>query len=151
MTDSEQPRLKRKRSSVSPSTTEQQLLDIITQPTTPVQPNVPRQEEEMYYFALSLVPKLNRLLPRTRSRAQIQIMTYLADLEVEDEGQRQHATAGHTVFPSRGGQHPQSSGFKPIHPTPTNQEEQTHHPHHISPPPRSSMPEPHSSHVYHQL
>ncbi len=104
MTDSQQPRQKRRRT-VSPTTTEQQSLDIITQPTTPAQTNVPRQEEEIYYFVLSLVPKMNRLLPTNCTRAQIQIMTYLADLEVEDEGQRQHVTPVHTVFPSRGNQH----------------------------------------------
>ncbi|XP_048035255.1 uncharacterized protein LOC125260777 [Megalobrama amblycephala] len=86
VTDSQQ---QKRRRTVSPTTTEQQLLDIITQPTTPAPPNVPRQEDEMYYFALSLVLKLNRLLPRNRTRAQIQIMTYLADLELEDDGQRQ--------------------------------------------------------------
>ncbi|XP_052456732.1 uncharacterized protein LOC128016252 [Carassius gibelio] len=68
VTDSQQHKQKRRRT-VSPTTTEQQLLDIITQPTTPAPPNVPRQEDEMYYFALSLVPKLNRLLPRNRTRA----------------------------------------------------------------------------------
>lgn len=52
----------------------------------------------MYYFALSLVPKLSRLLPRNCTRAKVQIMTYLADLELEDEGQRQQATAAHTVY-----------------------------------------------------
>lgn len=149
VTDSQQHKQKRRRT-VSPTTTEQQLLDIITQPTTPAPPNVPRQEDEMYYFALSLVPKLNRLLPRNRSRAQIQIMTYLADLELEDDGQRKQATVTHTVYHTRGRQHPQSSGFQPIHPTPTYQEEQIHHPQHITPPPISTMPEQHSS-VYHQL
>ncbi len=127
MTDRQQNRQKWRRT-VSPTTTEQQLLDIITQPTAPAQPNVPRQEEKNYYFALSLVPKLKRLLPRNPNRTQIQIMTYLADLELEDIGQRQHATAAHTVFPSRGSLHPQTSGFQPIHPTPTYHEEQIHHP-----------------------
>ncbi len=83
----------------------------------------------MYYFALSLVPKLNRLLPRNHTRAQIQRMTCMADLDVEDEGQRQHATAAHIMFPSRGSQHPQSSGCQPIRPTPTYHEEQTHRTH----------------------
>lgn len=150
MTDSQQHRQKRRRT-VSPTTIEQQLFDIITQPITPMPPNVPRQEDEMYYFALSLIPKLNRLLPRNRSRAQIEIMTYLADLELEDEGQRQQAAAAHTVFPSRGSQHPQTSGFQPIHPTPTYyHEEQTHHPHHVTPSPMSTLSEQHSS-IYHQL
>lgn len=52
ISESQQHKQKRRRT-VSPTTTEQQLLDM-TQP-----PNIPRQEDEMYYFALSLVPKLN--------------------------------------------------------------------------------------------
>ncbi len=90
----------------------------------------------MYYFALSLVPKLNRLFPRNPTRAQIHVwLTCMADLEVEDEGQRQHATEAHIMFPSS--QHPPTVRNKPIA--------------YISPPPMSPMPEPHSSHVYHQL
>ncbi|XP_053539390.1 undifferentiated embryonic cell transcription factor 1 isoform X2 [Ictalurus punctatus] len=90
--ESQQPRQKWRRT-VVPNPTEQQLLDIITQPTTSSPPYIPRQEDEMYYFAMSLVPKLNRLHPRLQTRAQIYILNYLSDLQFEEENLRQqHST-----------------------------------------------------------
>lgn len=139
ISESQQQRQKRRRT-VSPTSTEQQLLDIITQPATPAPPNVPRPEDEMYYFALSLIPKLNRLLPRSRTRAQIQILTLLDELECNDEDQRQQAAAAHTI-PSRiASQQPQTAGFYPFHPY---HEEETLHPHHVTPTPTSGMAEQH--------
>ncbi|KAK7160733.1 hypothetical protein R3I94_004831 [Phoxinus phoxinus] len=137
----------KRRRVASPSPTEQQLLDIITQPTTTAPPQVPRQEDEMYYFALSLVPKLNRLHPRNQNRAQIHILNYLANLE--DENQRPQATQAGPVFSHT--QSPQTTGFQPI----SYHEVQTHHPHHMTPPPTTSYhqhgSEQDSSHVYHQF
>lgn len=42
-------RLKRRRSN-DPTATEQQLLDILTQPTTTPSPYIPKPGEEMYYL-----------------------------------------------------------------------------------------------------
>jgi len=57
----------------------------------------------MYYFALNLVPKLNRLNPRNQSRAQIHILNFLA------------ATQAGPVFSRTQSQ--QTTGFQPIHPS----------------------------------
>lgn len=134
----------------SPSPTEQQLLDIITQPTTTAPPHVPRQEDEMYYFALSLVPKLSRLHPRNQNRAQIHILNYLSNLELEDENQQHQATQAGPVLSRT-----QTPGFQPIHPITSCHNVQTHHPHHVSPPPTTSYHhhglEQDSGAVYHQL
>ncbi|KAA0722270.1 hypothetical protein E1301_Tti014650 [Triplophysa tibetana] len=51
MTEGQPPRQRRR--NISPSSTEQHLLDIITQPTTPAPPQIPKQEEETYYSAFS--------------------------------------------------------------------------------------------------
>nr|XP_055029943.1 uncharacterized protein LOC129418986 [Misgurnus anguillicaudatus] len=150
ITEGQQHRQKRKRTNQQ-SSTEQQLLDIITQPTTTPSPHIPRQEDEMYYFALSLVPKLNRLLPRNRTRAQMHILGYLADLELEDENQRQQATQAHTLFQGTASHPPQGAAFQPYHPTPTYQEQQTHHPHHATQHPTTSSTPEHSASYYQQL
>ncbi|CAM4572105.1 unnamed protein product [Leuciscus chuanchicus] len=143
----------KRRRVASPSPTEQQLLDIITQPTTTAPPHVPRQEDEMYYFALSLVPKLNRLHPRNQNRAQIHILNYLATMELEDENQRHQATQAGPVFSHT--QPAQTTGFQPIHPTTSCHEVQTHHLHRITPSPTTSYhqhgSEQDTSPVYHQF
>jgi len=46
----------------------------------------------MYYFALSLVVKLNRFNPRNQLRAQIHILNFLVDIGLEDENQCLQAT-----------------------------------------------------------
>ncbi|KAM9321813.1 uncharacterized protein KZ484_021879 [Pholidichthys leucotaenia] len=91
ITDSPQtraPRRWRRRGSPIQPGIEQQLLDIIKQPATNTPPHVPTSEEEMYYFALSLVPRLNRLSRATQGEAQIHILTYLSELE-----EREHTGA----------------------------------------------------------
>ncbi|XP_041645374.1 uncharacterized protein LOC121510985 [Cheilinus undulatus] len=73
--------------SLLPPTVEKQLLDIIRQPLTTPAPHVPSQDEEMFYFALSLVPQLNRLSRATQTQAKIHILAYLAGLEAQEQGQ----------------------------------------------------------------
>ncbi|XP_065120436.2 uncharacterized protein [Paramisgurnus dabryanus] len=97
MPEQQQGTQKRKR---LPSAVEEQLLDIITQTNSPILPHVPREVDEMYYFALSLVPKLNRLHPRNQTKAQIHILQYLADLELEDKQQHQQPTSAVPAFKS---------------------------------------------------
>lgn len=104
----------------------------------------------MYYFALSLVPKLGRLHPRNQHRAQIHILSYLSNLELEDENQRHQATQAGLVFSRT-----QTPGFQPIHPTTSCHDVQTLHPHHMTPHPTASYhqhtSEQDSGAVYQQL
>lgn len=124
-----QPARQKRRRSNDPTATEQQLLDILTQPTTTTSPYIPKQEEEKYYFALSLVPKLARLLPQNQTRAKVYILTYLSELDAEEQTMQQSHTTTQTFT---GSQQPHSSGFHQYHPTPTyhqsqTQQIQTHH------------------------
>lgn len=111
-TESQTTRQKRRRSNDT-NATEQQLLDILTQPTTTPSPYIPKDGDEMYYFALSLVPKLRRLLPRNQTRAQVHILTYLSELEAEENMQQSHTT----THPFTSSQQSHSYGFHQHHPT----------------------------------
>ena len=53
---------------------------------------MPKDEEEMYFFALSRVLRLNRLPRSTQASAQIHILKYLTDLEKQEEdSHKQHS------------------------------------------------------------
>ncbi|XP_058626185.1 putative uncharacterized protein DDB_G0290521 [Onychostoma macrolepis] len=121
----------KKRRSNDPTATEQQLLEILTQPTTTPAPYIPKKGDEMYYFALSLVPKLARLCPRNQTKAQVYILTYLSDLEEEEQNMQQSHT---TTQPFTSSQQPHSSGFHQYHPTlPCHQSHtQQLHTHHLA-------------------
>ncbi|XP_049909247.1 nuclear pore complex protein Nup214-like isoform X4 [Epinephelus moara] len=84
-THTTQPGRKKRRGSTTAGPLEPDLLDILTTEETPVPPRVPKDEEEMYFFTLSLVPRLNRLPRSTQARAQIHILQYLTDLEKEEQ------------------------------------------------------------------
>lgn len=92
---------------------EQQLLDIISIPTSNVPPHVPTAQEEMYYFALSLVPKLNRLSREAQAQAQTHILTCLTELEDRQLAQR------NTPGPIRGSNSSTSTVFHPYSSTPS--------------------------------
>lgn len=139
---SEGRKTQKRRRAPAQNTTEQQLLDIITQPTTTASPHIPTHEDEMYYFVLSLVPKLNRLQPRNRNRAQLHILSYLTDLEEEEN---QQAIQALPVFTDN--QPVERRGFQPFHPTPSSQEPQTLHTQHHLPSPPTSFP-PHRPENY---
>ncbi|XP_049459842.1 uncharacterized protein LOC125905717 [Epinephelus fuscoguttatus] len=117
-THTTQPGRKKRRGSTTAGPLEPDLLDILT---TPVPPHVPKDEEEMYFFALSLVPRLNRLPRSTQACAQIHILQYLTDLEKEEQGKLTQASPSVTrPTPLHWQQttQPQSSGFqgyKPRH------------------------------------
>ncbi|XP_057194409.1 uncharacterized protein LOC130557018 [Triplophysa rosa] len=112
-TESQTTRQKRRRSNDT-NATEQQLLDILTQPTTTPSPYIPNEGDEMYYFVLSLVPKLRRLLPQNQTRAQVHILTYLSELEAEEQNMQQSHT---TTHPFTSSQQPHSYGFHQYRPT----------------------------------
>ncbi|XP_050949337.1 uncharacterized protein LOC127152615 [Labeo rohita] len=128
------------------SEAEQQLLDIISIPTSNVPPHVPTAQEEMYYFALSLVPRLNRLSREAQAQAQTHFLTYLTELE--DRQLAQMNTPG----PIRGSHSSTSTAFHPY--SPTFQARSQYHP--VPPqddPPRTfsenlSDPLPHSYHNF---
>lgn len=67
----------------------------------------------MYNFALNLVPKLARLCPRNQTRAQVYILTYLSDLEEEQQNMQQSHT---TTQPFTSSQQPVQDFINTIQP-----------------------------------
>ena len=73
------------------SQVEERLLSIISEPTTaqnqpqPIphdpKPYVPNDDDEMYYFALSIVPALTKLNEKARREARIAIDTLIGKLQ----------------------------------------------------------------------
>lgn len=108
-----QHRKRKRQSSNIAGPTEQQLLQLLTSEQVPVPPYVPKDKEEMYFFALSLVPRLNRLSRSSQGCAQIHILQYLTDLEKEEE---LPPTQVHRPTPSPSQQSTQPSGFNPYTP-----------------------------------
>lgn len=90
--------------------TDQQLFQLLTSEQAPVPPYVPKDQDEMYFFTLSLVPRLNRLSRSSQTHAQVYILQYLADLEKKEELPPAHADRP-TPCPSQ--QSTQPSGFNP--------------------------------------
>ncbi|XP_078018337.1 uncharacterized protein LOC144458772 [Epinephelus lanceolatus] len=114
-THTTQPGRKKRKGSTTAGPLEPDLLDILTTEETPVPLHVPKDEEEMYFFALSLVPRLNRLPRSTQARAQIHILQYLTDLEKEEQDKLTQASPSVTrPTPLHWQQttQPQSSGFQ---------------------------------------
>lgn len=73
---------------------EQQLLDVLTQPPVSQRPHIPTEGEEMYFFVMSLVPRLNRLSRQSQIQAQMHFLEYLNELE-EQEPALQRRSASH--------------------------------------------------------
>ena len=104
-------REKRRRSSSAVST-EQQLFDILTADNVPVPPHVPTDGEEMYFFTLSIVPRLKRLSVSSQAKAQVHIIQYLTEVEKEDQRtQNQPAFASATQHLHQHTSRPQTSAF----------------------------------------
>ena len=68
---------RRRRPSSAAAGDMERLFQILEEPQHPTTPRVPEGDEQMYYFALSIVPCLNSLSQRGRLQARIRIMTLL--------------------------------------------------------------------------
>ncbi|XP_053283490.1 uncharacterized protein LOC128444850 isoform X2 [Pleuronectes platessa] len=128
-TNPSQPsRREKRRGSSSAVSTEQQLLDILTADYVPLPTHVPTDGEEMYFFALSLVPKLKRLSVSTQARAQIHILQYLTDLAEKEDQRTQNQLCTYSSATQYFQQHtsqPQTSAFKAYPSFPHNQQVHT--------------------------
>ncbi|KAF7219173.1 uncharacterized protein [Nothobranchius furzeri] len=70
-----------KKKGTSPGLTEQQLLHYLTKDVTTVSPCVPEEKDEMYYYALSLVPRFNAMPRQFKTFARMQIEQCMQNLE----------------------------------------------------------------------
>ncbi|XP_062407584.1 uncharacterized protein LOC134098525 [Sardina pilchardus] len=75
-------------------TLEDKLLAIVKEPSTQPQLNMPREGEEMYYFALSLVPTLNKLSERGRLRARSVLTEAVSNIYDQDQVLKLSTTSG---------------------------------------------------------
>nr|XP_054586860.1 uncharacterized protein LOC107386987 [Nothobranchius furzeri] len=70
----------KKKKATSPGLTEQ-LLHYLTKDVTTVSPHVPEEKDEMYYYALSLVPRFNVMPRKFKTFARMQIEQCMQNVE----------------------------------------------------------------------
>ena len=103
-----QPRCKKLKTGLGEAMDER-LLKIIEDP--PAKPHVPQDEDEMFHFAMSIVPMLNRLPLRARRKARIDIITLIDSMQAQVEqlqDAHQASSASHSGWTGHWQTRPQS-------------------------------------------